>query len=138
MKKITICIMFLAFTMGSFSQSVNPELPLTREDYLIKSKNQQETAWILLGTGTVAIGTGMAIAYNPYGELDDGVYSGLFIMLGGLIMDVISIPFFISASSNKRKGMDALTFIKLETSPPELRNISGYPVLPTASVKVRF
>jgi hypothetical protein len=69
---------------------------------------------------------------------DEAFIIGSILFLTGGIMDVISIPFFISAGSNKRKSMEALTYFKLETVPPELRNIPGYPVMPAAAVKVRF
>jgi uncharacterized membrane protein len=138
MKKIAICTMLIAFAMSSFSQAVNSELPLTRDEYMNKSKGQKKTAWILLGTGTVVMGTGLILlgsSIDPFGET---AAIGAFAFLTGGLMDVISIPFFISAGSNKRKSMEALTYIKLDAVPPELRNIAGYPVIPAAAVKVRF
>ena len=60
MKKIIIYAMLLFVTANALGQQINPNQPLTRQDYLKKSKTQKKTAWILLGGGT-AVAAGAAI-----------------------------------------------------------------------------
>lgn len=73
-----------------------------KEYFLQRSKNQKTTAWILLGTGTAAIITGVIVDNNHNRE---GQYmTGGFIEVGGIICTLTSIPFFISSSKNKRRA----------------------------------
>ena len=78
----------------------------TKDYYLEKSKKQKKTAWVLLGTGAAAIFT-EAIADNSKRGTGQSLTGGVM-TLGGIISSLTSIPFFISSSKNKRKGM-ALT-----------------------------
>jgi hypothetical protein len=92
----------------------------TKAFYLNKSKNQRTTGWILLGAGTATALVGLigaATSTNEmFGELlvawdteaaakassKGDTYA--FIMLIGIAADLVSIPFFISASHNKKKA----------------------------------
>ena len=92
----------------------------TKEFYLHKAKNQNTAAWILLTGGTVMAVVGM-IGFdrnfdlgpiNLFGPPDPvnqskndnssaaDIYG--FIAVAGIVADLISIPFFISAHHNKK------------------------------------
>lgn len=70
--------------------------------FLKKSKNQETTAWILLGTGTAALITGVIIDNSLKRERQS--YTGGFIEVGGIICTLTGIPFFISSSKNKKRA----------------------------------
>jgi hypothetical protein len=83
-----------------------------KADYLKKSKTQKTVAWVLLGTGTALIVTGFIMVGNsnnplpyPLPPTDTKTYDGAgLILLGGLV-DLVSIPFFISGAKNKGRSM---------------------------------
>src|SRR5690349_10260107 len=55
-----------------------------KNSYLIKSKSQKTTAWILLGVGTAAIAVGL-ITENAANNTDD-IYSGVSDVATGAIV----------------------------------------------------
>jgi hypothetical protein len=69
----------------------------TKDFFLRRSKNQKTAAWILLGAGTSLIPLSYIVAQD---NLD---VAGVLI-LSGVVIDLTSIPFFISASHNKKKA----------------------------------
>ena len=71
--------------------------------YLQKSKNKRTAGWVFLGGGVVAIGAGLAIGANKNATFDDAATGGIIAVVGALA-SLGSIPFFVSASSNKRKA----------------------------------
>lgn len=82
----------------------------TKEYYLQKSKSQKTTAWVFLGVGAAAVITGAIVGTSLKEEDDlntgfDKMATGGGIMLAGTVSCLVSIPFFISASKNKRKAM---------------------------------
>jgi len=113
MKKNIILLMLLIISASSFSQQNIPSHSLTKTDYLQKSKNQKTGAWVLLGGGTVLIGTGFLI-----GDQKDASFgaAGAGVVLGGIgfLATIGSIPLFIASSKNKRRGMEASAYLKVE------------------------
>jgi hypothetical protein len=103
MKKFFFLIMLLAFVTKAFTQ-----------DYLRKSRNQKTTAWVLLGAGTTMVAIGAIGSMTAYtndivyigslgteGEPSQGDAYG-YLLVAGVVCDAASIPFFISASKNRR------------------------------------
>lgn len=107
MKKTILSIVFLAFSLASFSQSTPPAH--TSDYYLAKSKRQRNTAWIMLGGGVALIGLGVVITAAPTMSTDHGNTAADVMGLVGFTSSLGSIPMFISASKNKRKAA-ALSF----------------------------
>ncbi|HEU5053269.1 MAG TPA: hypothetical protein VFT78_09160 [Hanamia sp.] len=103
MKHIIICAVWLTFSTVSLSQG------MTKEDLFKKSKNLRTTAWILAGGGLVLEVAG-AITYQ-YGN------ASLFLFGAGLLSQVISVPFFISAGITKHKAKMASLSFKLQKIP---------------------
>ena len=103
MKKILLMLVPAVLTLNTFSQTIHPTYP--KNHYQQKSKHQKTAAWILLSGGTImAVAGGISFSSNwDLGSNSATDVSG-FIMLGGIIADIVSIPFFVSAAKNKRKA----------------------------------
>ena len=110
MKHFILLVNLLLLCNCLFSQ------PNTKDYFLQKSKIQKKTAWILLGTGAGAVLI-EGIADNSKGGTGQSLTGGIM-TLGGIICSLTSIPFFISSSKNKRKGM-ALTINRNKILSPQ-------------------
>src|SRR6188508_2002901 len=113
MKKSILYFLLLALPAVSFCQKTNDTIPAVKTDYLLKSKNQKTAAWVLLGGGTALIGVGFLIGDSKNSTFDDAATGAV---LGGIgfLSAIGSIPLFIASGKNKRKAMQATTFIKME------------------------
>lgn len=136
-----ICCAFCLLALHGHSQEVKTDLQLTSEQYLIKGKNQNTTAWVLFGLGTTAIVGGIAVSTGSQDDVSRALntaFVGAPLMLLGLTLDVISIPVFVSASKNKRRAMEATTSLKFEDV-PSWNGVSSYrSSVPALSVRVIF
>lgn len=141
--KHIIILACLSLTVGvtiSAAQS-NQNTNTHQTDYLQKSKHQKTSAWILLGGGGTFIVTGIII---PRGEVthegfwnsykNDGI-KGSFVLSGTLAM-LGSIPLFIAAGKNKRKGT-SLSF-KNEKMLQLQKSSLAYRSIPSLSVKINL
>jgi hypothetical protein len=108
MKKVILSLMLASLMATSFCQQKTMEVK-DKDYYLQKSKDKKTVAWVLLGAGTAAV-IGGAIGFNQTFCIfceDDGSSSAYaFLMLGGVVADLASIPFFISASHYKKIAAD--------------------------------
>ncbi len=141
MKSIMLCSAFFILALHGYSQENKPDLQLTSEQYLRKSKNQKTTAWVLFGVGTTAIVGGIAVSSGGQDELTttlNTAFIGAPLMLLGLTLDVISIPLFVSADKNKKRAMEASTSIKFEDVPSWSGSAVRQSNVPTLSLQVRF
>ena len=105
MKRFIFSLILLPLALATYCQPA-PATPLTKEDYLQKSKNQKKTGLILLiGGSTMAIIGGIVFANSDFLSSDDpSTDAGGYLFIGGLTLDLVSIPFFISSSNNARKA----------------------------------
>lgn len=135
MKKIIIFTMLLILSATSFSQQTTPSQPLTRADYLHKSKSQKTTAWILLGGGSALAITGLLL--NNQASFDN---AGTTAIVGGVgVLSMIgSIPLFIASGKNKRKAMTTTAFFKMETAPVFKAYSMVHTSYPALSVKINL
>jgi hypothetical protein len=109
MKTITILFLLIVLSGEAFNQQTNSVPKLTKQDYLQKSKNQKNTARIMLGGGVALCLTGALI---PKGEPSNSNLAGYendalkasFWLAGGLAT-LGSIHFFAASTRNKRKAM---------------------------------
>ena len=102
-EKLLLSILILTLCYSASSQQTESKQQLTKQEYLQKSKSEKETGSVLLG-----IGTGMA-AIEAIVFANEGIFSSsgesAIVVIGiGVIIDLISIPVFISSSKNARKA----------------------------------
>ena len=120
--------MMLIVSTHSFSQQITLSQPLTREDFLQKSKNQKTTAIVLAaGGGTLAsigliewssgFSTGFDFSHPDTKAGSSEMNTGNALAITGGALALSSIPFFIASSKNKRRAMNATTSFKMETAP---------------------
>lgn len=113
MKQIIICLLFMLATIASFCQEMKSSHPLTREEYLSKSKNQRTAAKVLLIGGGALIGITAILASNKETSFDE---AGTYAVLAGIgiVASLTSIPLFIAANRNRKKAKNATAGLKME------------------------
>ena len=106
MKKIIGALLLLSVISTAFSQQPTTRVK-DKQYYLDKSQSKKTTAWILLGAGTAAA-VGGAIGFGQNFDLSGSSSADAygFLFLSGVIADVVSIPFFISAAHYKNLAAD--------------------------------
>ena len=131
MKKSIAIFLILAFFTAAHGQETNITIPeITKAEYLKKSKKQNTTAWVLLGTGSLSLLLG-SIEVNPdYGESTN---KG-FLVIGGLAMIGASVTMFTASARNKKRGM-SLSF-KNDTVPKLRNNTLSYSSTPSICLKI--
>ena len=133
MKKLVSLSLLLILSVMVFGQQDPIFVPgTTKQDYLRKSKNQKRAAWVLLGIGSLSVLVG-SIEVNPnYGESTNRP----FLVIGGLITAVASIPNFIASGRNKKKAM-RVSFNNYRV-PQMRRNNFVYSSIPSLSLRISF
>jgi hypothetical protein len=99
-KKLLINCVMLLFAFQCFSQSAE------KTAYLKKSRNQQITAWVLLGggIGVSVIGlTQINVAGSDNGSVNNT--PGTVLLATGLAASLTSIPLFIASQKNKKRAV---------------------------------
>ena len=125
-----VCTLLIFITSAVFSQQTTSEKPLTKQDYLQKSKSQRTAAWILLGAGTTMI------AIAAPGNVSFDILPVLAIGGGAAVLG--SIPLFIAAGRNKRKAMTISSYIELQhNSAVTYRGLTAVS-FPALALKLRF
>ncbi len=135
MKKIILLISGLLLFNFVFAQ------PKAKDYFLKRSKNQKTAAWIMLIGGTVTTAVGAAVSVS--GGLDRAFgdpsadknqtladilsYTGSAAMLG-------SIPLFIAAGKNKKKGMSLSVGGQL--APEIIKTNLAYKTVPSIILKI--
>ena len=136
MRMLFICTVLLLITSRSFCQQTDSSRSLTSQDYLKKSKNQKTAAWILLGGGfALAVGASILDVSSDWSKSETpylvAISAGCASMLG-------SIPLFIAAGRNKRKGMNASTYFQIRQNPLPTNTGLTLHSTPTLSLKLNF
>ncbi|RYZ25554.1 MAG: hypothetical protein EOO10_17975 [Chitinophagaceae bacterium] len=125
-----VLLSFLVIASAVYGQDTTLSRPLTKLDYLQKSKSQKTAAWVLLGAG------GTLIAIAAPGNVSFDILPVLAI--GGSAAIIGSIPLFIAAGKNKRRALAMTANFNIQHTP-----ITTYPGLskrsfPGISVKLNF
>lgn len=143
MKKLICISLLIVISTSSFSQQTTTPAPMTQSDYLAKAKKQNTAAWVLLGGGFVLSTAGIIVgtqeARNSIdelfgtGETKNSSAGAILLIAGGTTM-LSSIPFFVSASENRKKAADAPVSLKFKMeSQPFIRQGSlvktSYPAI---------
>lgn len=77
--------------------------PLTKEDYVKKSKAQKTGAWVTLGAGIGMVAGGLAINIGS-DWIPENENKGLWLSYVGGVATLASIPLFISSHKNKKRA----------------------------------
>lgn len=133
MKKNIFFALLLIISATSFSQQTNSSKPITKADYMQKSKSQKGIAWLLLGGGTAVLVittlSNFSIDFTGPKEKFPIVPVGI-----GAVCIAGSVPLFIASGRNKRKSM-SLSFKKQII--PQIQNSSFvYKSLPSLNLKI--
>jgi hypothetical protein len=127
MRKFATIILLLSLSISSFSQA-DTTRPMTRHDYLARSRGQMIAGFVLLGVGATcaAIAAPGNVSFETLGTL---------VTVGG-VAALVSIPLFIAAGRNKRKARKASAGIDLQKS--LLIQPNSYAFLYYPALKLRF
>src|SRR5687768_18608518 len=98
MKKLLLLSMFSLSVTSFHGQDTTSPLPMTKEDYLQRSKGQKIAGFVLLGVGTIFV----AIAAPGTTSFE----TTQVLAVGAVVAVLSSIPLFISSGKNKRRGMN--------------------------------
>lgn len=136
MKKIIICVLLLITAIATFSQQTTPSPSLTKQDYLKKSKHQKTVAWILLGGGIFSTGLSTVRLNFAGSEGEENNSNRTVFLVTGLAAIGASIPFFISASKNKKKAADVS--FRMEKAPRIQQGSFVYRSYPALSFRLNL
>jgi len=141
MKKILTFCLLLSIAITTFSQAdtVIPNRSI-KTDYLKKSKNQKTIAWVLLGSGTTMMVTGLIIARNapddPFTPGGKDFNNGVALFVIGGLVNLASILFFIAGARNKRKALSIS--LKNDLVPKMQQGILVHATTPTLSLVLKL
>ncbi len=131
MKKILSTVLFLVFSLYAFSQNTANN----KDYYLKKSKHQKTAFYVLAGTGTGLIITGLAWGpKNADPEKQD--FTPGFLLIGGVVSCIVSIPILIASNKNKKRSM-SFSF-KNEPSRQLLKRSFVYRSIPSITLKFQL
>ena len=135
MKKMIPFFLLLVLALGSFGQQTNPKKPVTKADFLQKSRKQKTGAWIMLGGGASLILLGNLIGNNKNSSFGD---AGTGVILGGIgVLSMLgSIPVFLASGKNKRRANAMSASIKMEKADVILGNGRVHSTYPSLAIKI--
>ena len=116
MKKLMIVMVIFALGNTLYAQRTEPGQPLTKQEYLTKSKNQNIGAWVLLGGGALLTAGGLiwfSSAFDIWSNNSDQTVSIVVAGVGVAAM-AGSIPLFIASARNKNKAGNMTVHFKWE------------------------
>lgn len=122
--------MMLIFSTTSFCQETEPQAPMTRADYLKKSKTQKTIGFVLIGVGAVTL-----IAISG-GNTDLGTVGPLAVI--GIVSILSSIPVFIGSARNKRRAANASVSFNFEKIRSIQQTQIRYAAIPAISLKLNL
>ena len=104
-----------------------------KDYYLQKSARQKKKGWILLGSGSAFILTGVIIMTRTQATFEEGI-GGFTIGALGAVTALGSIPFFLVAENNKRRAFKIVGTFQIEKMLTPLAAANA----PTISLSFRF
>lgn len=130
MKKIILIFLLLITSAISFSQQTEPFKPVTKEDFLKRSKSQKTAGFVFLGI------TAVCIAIAAPGDVSFGTLPVL--VIGGAGAAVASILLFSAAGRNKRKAMKMSAYIDAKKIPDITTSGIFLEYYPALSLKINL
>jgi len=139
MKRLIIPFLLVFLCVPNlFGQTQDSVAKARQETYLEISHRQKKTGAILLGSGAAITLIG-AITYTPPEpntfDLGGSDFSYAAITIGVVTM-IVSVPFFISSGTNKRKAR--LIDVSLAPQPYINAEMTGLALKPQPAVKIAF
>lgn len=132
--KCLLLALLIGLSLQTFSQESTTSV-YNKDYYLKKSKTQKTIGWVVLGAGTSLIAAGLITGSGKSDDLGD-VFAGGAYIVSGVVLDAVSIPFFVSASKNKKRAVAAVAFRIQPMFQP--KNNFAISQQPTLSVKIGF
>ena len=121
--------------LRGFSQTTQ-NTEFNKEGYLEKSKSQKTTAWVFLASGAAATIIGV-IGFSETFNLSDNSADGYGILaIGGPVIALGSIPFFISSGNNARKAASLSINFKPTLVPNKILLVQNTP--PSLAITIAF
>jgi hypothetical protein len=114
----------------------------SNDELMIKSKDMNTVAWVLLGAGSVLLLAGDLVYQNNLA--DAGLFGELNAVPGGLMMIVgagsiiTSVPLFIVSGKYKQKAMKVTANLKAERNPWLEQASKIAPFYPAFTVRINF
>ncbi len=134
MKKIITCFALLILANSVYSQQTNPTAPLTKKDYLQKSKNQKTAAWLFMGGGLGLTFIGLNADNDNSGTQES---TGKIVpLVTGIAAISIGTTFFINSAKNKKRA-ESLSF-KMEKTSQIQQGSLVYRSIPALSFRINL
>ena len=124
---------------NSLYQPSERQFVMVTEDYAKKAKTQKIVAWVLVGAGVGLMTTGLIVAgkdKDDLGQAAGDTIGGAALITTGAVIGVVSIPFFIMSSKNKKKaGLSGEIMLQ-----PIYASVPGYDgkVTPGLGINLKF
>ena len=124
-------------TDTSFANTDLSKMETQKDIYLRKSRGQKTAGFVILGIGTATFITGaIMMSHSEYLILDEEFYDGAGLMSLGILIDLGSIPFFISSAKNKKRAM-SMALINEPIPKEMIAHVKQYSI-PALSVRWKF
>lgn len=134
MKQIIACIALLLIAGASYSQQKPATAPLTKQDFLKKSKSQETAAWCFMGAGVGLTTLGFATDRASHSENKSENTPRIVAVAAGLTSVTVGTILFAAARRNKNKAQ-ALSF-KMENTQQFQKGNLVYQSYPALSFKI--
>lgn len=145
MKKQVIMLLLLTISVITFSQQTDSLKTFTGSDYLKKSKNQKKAGWIFLGSGFAVSAAGLIVSTIGVAEEFTGIFTGeeskkfetgAVVFYIGVAAMLTSIPFFVTASKNKKRASGISASFKLDNRSLVKQGVMMKSTYPAISLKI--
>ncbi|MBS1759698.1 MAG: hypothetical protein JST23_06175 [Bacteroidetes bacterium] len=134
MKQIIACVALLLIAGTSYSQQTPTSAPLTKQDYLKKSKSQETAAWCFMGAGVGLTTLGFATNRASHSENNSENTPRVAAVVAGLSSVTVGTILFAAARRNKNKAQ-AFSF-KMENTQQVQKGSLVYQSYPALSFKI--
>ncbi len=135
MKKFINLIMLICLAQACFSQ----QLPTLKKHLSPQEYRKKSTDQVVLGSILLAAGTGLAFAGANVDKNATGFdFSGIILEAFGIAAAGGSIPLFISAANNHRKGKAIAISMKPENALTLQRSKFSGQAYPALSIKINL
>lgn len=122
MKKPILIFLILIVGLSSFSQA--PLIVNETNIRLLKKSNRKKTTAIaFVGVGAIVLAAGISMN-NNYSNFEEAMTGPWLMVFGGELL-ITSIPFFYSASKNKKRAMSVAVSQQSNNMQWKPSNISG-------------